>query len=251
MKTGQGDDGAAVRGGGASLHGAHLRALEAVFRHPPAHNLEWMDVVSLIERIGAVRARGGESFSFEVGSERLLMRKPHAKELTASDVVDLRHFLERAGWSAQGPARATADRSPAAPALVVAIDHHGARIYRVDTLPGEASERGITPYDPHHFLHHMAHKGQSRERGQREAEETAFYEAIAAALATGGAIVVVGHAQGTSNAAQYLMEYLRSHHRETWQRVVSEVAADLSAITPAQLLVLAEQALRGAGEKIG
>ena len=250
MKTGRGDEGAVAPGGGAALHGAHLRALEAVFRHPPAHNLEWMDVVSLIGKIGAVRARGGDSFSFEVGSERLLMHKPHAKELTTSDVVDLRHFLERAGWSAQGPTRATADRAPVAPVLVVAIDHHGARIYRMDPVPGDASKQAITPYDPHHFMHHMAHKGQSREEGQRMTEETSFYEAIAAALATGGAIVVVGHGAGTSNAAQYLTEYLRSHHRETWQRVVSEIAADLSAVTPAQLLVLAEQALP-AGERPG
>jgi hypothetical protein len=243
MKTGQGDDGAVAQGGAAALHGAHLRALEAVFRHPPAHNLEWMDVVSLIGKIGAVRARGGDSFGFEVGSERLLMHKPHTKELTTSDVVDLRHFLERAGWSAQGPAARAAARAPVAPVLVVAIDHHGAKIYRMDTVPGDASKREITPYDPHHFLHHMAHKGQSREQGQREAEEPAFYEAIAVALATGGAIVVVGHGTGTSNAAQYLTEYLRSHHRETSQRVVRAIAADLSAITPPQLLALAEQAL--------
>ena len=120
----------------------------------------------------------------------------------------------------------------------------------MDTVPGDAAKREITPYDPHHFLHHMAHKGQSREQGQREAEETAFYEAIAAALAAGGAIVVVGHGTGTSNAAQYLTEYLRSHHRETSQRVVRTIAADLSAITPAQLLELAQRAL-AAGAGIG
>jgi hypothetical protein len=243
MNGGQGDDGAVAQGGGAELHGAHLRALEAVFRHPPAHNLEWMDVVSLIGKIGAVRARGGDSFSFEVGSERLLLHKPHTKELSTADVVDLRHFLERAGWSAQGRAPAIAERRPAAPALVVAIDHHGARIYRMDTVAGDASRREITPYDPYHFLHHMRHRGQSREPGQRTAEETSFYEAIATALATGGAIVVVGDGTGTSNAAQYLMQYLRSHHRETSLRVVRELGADLSAITPAQLLALAEQAL--------
>ena len=37
----------------AALHGAHLRTLEALFRHPTAHNLEWMDVVALMEKIGA------------------------------------------------------------------------------------------------------------------------------------------------------------------------------------------------------
>ncbi|HTT40251.1 MAG TPA: hypothetical protein VMH32_21575 [Burkholderiales bacterium] len=238
--------GEAVSRGSTVIHGAHLRTLEAVFRHPPAHNLEWTDVVALIEKIGAVRKRSGDSFSLDVGSEQVLMCKPHSKDLSISDVVDLRHFLERAGWSPEAPPQGTARRQPAAPILLVAVDHHGARIYRVDALSGDASKREIRPYDPHHFLHHLTHKGQSREEGQRAPEEASFYGAIADALAAGGAIVVVGHGTGKSNAAQHLTEYLRTHHRETYQRIVSEIGADLSAITPPQLLALAEQALGAA-----
>ncbi|MDE2136733.1 MAG: hypothetical protein KGJ68_04805 [Gammaproteobacteria bacterium] len=222
----------------ADLHGAHLRTLEAVFRHPPAHNLEWMDAISLIERIGAVRERGGNSFSLEVGGERLLMHKPHTKELSSTNVADLRNFLQRAGWSPQGQSPVAAERQPAAPVLVVAMQHHGASIYQVS---GDAPKREIRPYDPHHFLHHLTHKEQSREAGQRAPEEPAFYESVAAALATGGAIVVVGHGTGKSNAAQHLTEFLRTHHPETHQRIVRELEADLSAITPAQLLALVEQ----------
>lgn len=93
------------------LHGAHLRALEAVFRHPVAENLEWMDVLGLIARIGTVNDKGDNKVAFEVGGQRLLLHKPHTKDLTSSDVADLRHFLERAGWSAQGPSQAL-DRPP-------------------------------------------------------------------------------------------------------------------------------------------
>jgi predicted transcriptional regulator len=39
------------------------------------------------------------------------------------------------------------------------------------------------------------------------------------------------------------MEYLRTHRHETYQRVVREMEADLSAVTPPQLLQLAQQAL--------
>jgi hypothetical protein len=56
---------------------------------------------------------------------------------------------------------------------------------------------------------------------------------------------VVGHGKGKSNAARYLVEYLRMHHRETYQRVVREIETDLSAITTPQLLELAEQAFGG------
>jgi phosphoheptose isomerase len=101
----------------------------------------------------------------------------------------------------------------------------------------------IRPYDPHHFLHHLSHKGQSRERGQRAPEEPAFYEQIAQALALGGKIILVGHGTGKRNAAHHLADFLRSHHRETYDRVVREIVADLSSITTPQLLDLSRQAL--------
>ncbi|HTC16844.1 MAG TPA: hypothetical protein VK695_13660 [Steroidobacteraceae bacterium] len=232
-----------IRGQGPNaLHGAHLRALEALFRHPTAHNLEWMDVVGLIERIGTVH-RDGDKFAFSVGSERYQMHKPHTKDLTSSEVVDVRHFLQRAGWTPDAPSQAPAHPSPAAPSLMVVVDHHGAKIYRIDQASGDGSKQEIRPYDPHHFLHHLTHKGQSREEGQRAPEDADFYQRIGAALAAGGRIVVVGHGTGKSNAAQHLSEYLRTHHRETYQRVVREIGADLSAVTTPQLLELAEQAL--------
>src|SRR5580704_9088280 len=55
MKSGEGEDGErTVVGGRTALHGAHLRTLDALFRHPTAHNLEWMDVIALFEKIGTV-----------------------------------------------------------------------------------------------------------------------------------------------------------------------------------------------------
>lgn len=227
----------------SAIHGAHLRTLEALFRHPPPHNLEWMDVLALIEKIGTLQEKGDNKFSFDVGGEHLLMHKPHTKDLTVSEVVDLRHFLQRAGWSPEGPSQAAASPEPAAPTLMVVVDHHGAKIYRIDTASGDAAKREIRPYDPHHFLHHLTHKEQSREQGQRAPEDAGFYERIADALAAGGGVVVVGHGTGKSNAAQHLTEYLREHHRETYRRIVREVQADLSAATTPQLLALAEQAL--------
>lgn len=226
-----------------AIHGAHLRTLEALFRHPTAHNLEWMDVVALIEKIGAVHQQANDKFAFDVGGEHYLMHKPHTKDLTSSEVVDLRHFLQRAGWSPEAPSQAAARPEPAPPSLMVVVDHHGAKIYRIDTASGDASKREIKPYDPHHFLHQLTHKEQSREQGQRAPEDPTFYKRIGDALAAGGRIVVVGHGTGKSNAAQHLTEYLRTHHRETYQRIVREIGADLSAVTTPQLLELAEQAL--------
>jgi hypothetical protein len=123
------------------------------------------------------------------------------------------------------------------------VDHHGTKIFDVDVSPADASDHVIRPYDPHHFLHHLVHKDQLREQGQRAPEESAYYEDIAAAVALAGRIVVVGHGAGKSNAAHHLSEYLKSHHREIHQRVVREIDADLSSITTPQLLCLARDAL--------
>ena len=244
MKSDESESGErAVAGGRAALHGAHLRTLEALFRHPTAHNLEWMDVIGLFEKIGTVHRKANDKFTFDLAGEHFLIHKPHTKDLTSSEVVDLRRFLQRAGWSAEGPSQPAARRDVEEPAtLMVVMDHHGAKIYRIEPGSSGASPHEIRPYDPHHFLRHLAHKDQLREEGQRASEDPSFYGRIGDVLAAAGRILVVGHGKGKSNAARHLSEYLRMHHRETYQRVVREIEADLSAVTTPQLLELAEQA---------
>jgi hypothetical protein len=107
MRADQIDSGQSARSQRCTaIHGAHLRTLEALFRHPPAHNLEWMDVMALIAKIGALRQKTNGELSFEVSGEHYLMRRPHTKHLTSSEVADLRRFLLRAGWSPATPPRA-------------------------------------------------------------------------------------------------------------------------------------------------
>lgn len=228
----------------STITGLHRRTLEAIFRHPSAHNLEWRDVIALIKKIGAADEKANSEFAFTVGGKRHLMRKPHTKDLTGSEVIELRQFLLQAGWSPESLSQPTAHPSPAAPSLIVVVDHHGAKIYHLGITSDDAAKHEIRPYDPHHFLHHLAHKDQSREQGQRAPEDPSFYERIGKALAAGGRIVVVGHGTGKSNAAHHLTEYLRSHHPETYQRIVREVVADLSSVTTPQLLEIAQQALQ-------
>ncbi len=241
------DESESGQGAGArgrpSLHGRHLRTLEALFRHPTARNLEWMEVIALFEKIGAVQRKPNDKFTFELAGEHYLVHKGHTKELTSSEVIDLRHLLQRAGWSTEASPQA-ADRREVEPAtLMVVVDHHGAKIYRIEPGSGGASPHEITPYDPHHFLHHLTHKDQSREEGQRASEDPGFYRQISDVLAAASSILIVGHGKGKSSAARHLVEYLRMHRRETYQHVVREIEADLSAITPPQLLQLAVQAL--------
>jgi hypothetical protein len=223
-----------------AVTGSHHRTLEAIFRHPSAHNLEWSDVVALIGKIGEVDEKANSEFAFHVGGELHLMRKPHTKDLTGSDVVELRKFLTKAGWSDEDAPQVAVDVAPASPGLLVVVDHHEARIYQIDLTSDDVSMHEIKPYDPHHFLHHLAHKRQSREQGPRAPEDEHFYKRIAEALAAGeGNIVVVGHGTGKSNAAHHLTEYMRSHDHATYLRIGREVVANFSSMTTPQLLDLA------------
>ncbi len=245
MKTIDTDDAASTAAPDLiSLTGPRRRTLEAIFRHPSAHNLAWGDVVGMIGHIGHVQEKSNNEFVFSVAGKRHLMRKPHTKDLTGPEVLELRHFLMQAGVSPEHPSEPDAHPDPAAPCLLIVVDHHGTKIFHVDVNSDEASEHTIRPYDPHHFLHHLLHKDQSRERGQRAPEEPAYYERIADAVALGGKIVVVGHGAGKSNAAHHLTEYLKGHHRETYQRIVREIDADLSSITTPQLLELTRRSVR-------
>ncbi len=131
---------------------------------------------------------------------------------------------------------------PNAPDMIVAIEHHAARIFRVEAEAGDVSEHTLKPHDPHHFRHHLTHKNEGAEAGQRASEDPAFYEQIAHELTGAGRIVVVGHGTGHSNAGHHLAEHLRAKHGDVAKRM-QEVTADLSATTDKQLLALARDKL--------
>ena len=232
----------------AGLSGSDRRTLDAIFRHPISHNLAWRDVVALFETLGTVESKVNNEFAFKVGDAQHLIHKPHTHQLTVPEVLELRHFLERVGRSPESLPQPAAERVPALPNLLVAIDHHEAKIYRIDVTSDDISEHVIAPYDPHHFLHHLAHKDQSREHGQRAPEDSTFYERIAQAAGAGGRIILVGHGKGHSNAAHHLAEYLEKHHPEAHQHIVRGIVADLSSVTPSQLLELGRSTLRNADD---
>lgn len=226
----------------SDLAASDRRTLAALFEHPIANNLTWAAIVRLFGHLGSVEEKSNDEFAFQVGAEHLKMRKPHTKDLTAPDVLDFRHFATRLGHSPNREPQQSRAGEPATPSFLVVIDHHEARVYLIEA-GSDTAKHVIRPYDPHHFLHHLSHKDQSRERGQWAHEDATFYERIAKTVATGGKIVLVGHGEGKSSAVHHLAEYLATHHHETYQRVVREAVADLSHITEPQLLEIGLRAL--------
>lgn len=232
----------------ATLSKSSRKTLEALFRHPLAHNLEWSALAALFEALGTVEQKPHHEMSFKIGGEHHRTHKPHGKELTTAEVMEFRHMLTRAGWSPQAPvaaggAQGAGEAPDAAPDLLAVVDHHEARLYRLDLRPADMVDHVISPYDLHHFRHPLSHKDQPRDRGQRTPEDHSFYERIAEALAGGRRIVLIGHGKGHSNAAHHLNDYVKQHHPETFQRIVCEVVADLSSLTAPQLLDVGRRAL--------
>lgn len=225
------------------IHKREWRTLEAIFRHPLPNNLAWSDALHLIARLGAADQEPNGRLLLTIGEHRDVFHQPHGKDMTAEDISRLRKFLESAGVrpSSVNVREDSPVAESATPDMVVALDHHQARLFTIESTSETA--RTLRPYDPHHFLHHLSHPQQRELRGQREPEDPSYYSQIAAALAPARRIVILGHGTGHSNAAARLGEVLRAKHPEIFNRVVAVQTVDLSAITEPQLLAVALQTL--------
>jgi len=220
--------------------GADRRTLEAIFQHPLSHNLAWREVVALMGAVGEAQEKANGEFLFRVGDERLSMKKPRHKDLTGPDVMDLRHFLTRAGLTPNTPGAARSEPAAEAIGLIVVIDHAGAKVYRIDRSADDA--QGVIPFDPQHLLHHLERKRRDEDRDETYPDDEHFFEQVATAVSSGGEIVVIGHGKGQSNEADHLIAYLESHHKEIRERIVREIVADLSHATTPELLQLGRHA---------
>jgi hypothetical protein len=199
------------------------------------HNLSWSEAVELVEHLGEVQSHGGDEFVFRVGSQRVFFKRPHTHDLGAEEISRLRKLLKEAGPSAQ-------TEEPAKPGrMIVVIDHHAAHVYQDFGGSRPAEEDKVRPYDPYNFHHHLIHRKEAHYRGERVPEEDSFYEEIAKDLTPANEIVLIGHATGKSNAADFLKEYLKTRHPEISRRVIATENADLSGVTEPEIEALAKR----------
>jgi hypothetical protein len=80
------------------IAGHHRDTLLQIFQHPTSHNVEWHDVISLLETVGSVEERHDDMFVFRIGEEREVLRRPKAKDMDTQQLVDLRRMLTSAGY---------------------------------------------------------------------------------------------------------------------------------------------------------
>jgi hypothetical protein len=81
---------------------AHHRAtVQRILSHPTSHNIEWHDVVSLLEQVGSVFEEHDGLYKVTIGSETETFSAPRSGDLDDQQVVDLRRMLKGAGLAAE------------------------------------------------------------------------------------------------------------------------------------------------------
>ncbi len=218
------------------------RTLETIFHHPAPHNLDWMDVLRLLKHLGTADEKADGKYSLMINGNHLVFHKPHGKHLDASQVADLRHYLGLSGISPDDPYGTPSAAKSNSTDVVVLIDHHGAKLYQIHHSSDQQAET-VAPYDPHHFLHHLHHRDETSEQGQRPAEDLTFYDRIAEALRDADRIVLLSHGTGSSNASNVLAERLKKQHPGIYAKIVGQAEVNTSAMTEAEILAYGRQAL--------
>jgi hypothetical protein len=81
----------------------HAHTLQKIFQHPLSHNVEWRLVRTLLEAAGSVTEEHNGRLRVTINGESSIFHQPITKDLAdAQTLLDLRHFLERAGITPAG-----------------------------------------------------------------------------------------------------------------------------------------------------
>ena len=81
------------------LSGHHRDTLLKIFQQDTNYNVEWHDVVSLLEAVGSIEQRHDDMFQFRIGEETEVLRRPSGKDIDGQQLVDLRRLLTSAGYA--------------------------------------------------------------------------------------------------------------------------------------------------------
>jgi hypothetical protein len=80
------------------LNHHHRDTVEKIFSHPASGNVEWRQVLSLIDAIGTAVQQHNGKVKVTIGPETEVMT-PRGKDVDKQTVVDLRRMLAEAGFT--------------------------------------------------------------------------------------------------------------------------------------------------------
>jgi hypothetical protein len=81
----------------AHLNNRHRDTLERIFSHPSSGNIEWRQVLSLLEAVGTTTEERNGKLKVTLGGETEVLQPPGGKDVDQQMVVDLRRMLTSAG----------------------------------------------------------------------------------------------------------------------------------------------------------
>ena len=231
------------------LNGHHRTTLASIFRHPVARNVEWHDVISLLNAIGTTSKHHNGGYDVTIGSQHYLLSVPHGHDVAGDDLRDLQAFLTKVGI-APGDGASVTPRTPepAPHPCIVLVDHHQARLFGLGGDQGDPTiHTVIKPEDADGARRRIEHRqGNDDHDGGHSGEEDAYYERIATHLATARRIVLLSDGKGRSSAGEYLVDYLKRHHPEVAGHIVAVHKVAISHLTDGEI-VAAGLALSEAG----
>ena len=81
------------------LSNHHRGTLEQIFSHPSSANIDWRQVVLLLEAVGTVTHEHNGKLKVELGGDIEVLQPPRGKDIDQQMIVDLRRMLTDAGFA--------------------------------------------------------------------------------------------------------------------------------------------------------
>ena len=81
------------------LSNHHRDTIEKIFSHPASGNVEWRQVLSLLESIGTATEERNGKWKVALGPETEVLEAPRGKDVDKQLIVDLRRMLTQAGFA--------------------------------------------------------------------------------------------------------------------------------------------------------
>ncbi|HUY65764.1 MAG TPA: hypothetical protein VMV06_03000 [Acidimicrobiales bacterium] len=86
---------------GTKLNAHHRATVEKIFQHPVSHNIQWHDVLSLLQSVAEVTEGHDRRYRVTLGAETETLDAPPRHDVDEQMVIDLRRMLKGAGITAE------------------------------------------------------------------------------------------------------------------------------------------------------
>ena len=82
----------------SGLNSHHRDTIDKLFSHPSSSNIEWRQVLSLLQAVGTATEEHNGKFKVVIGPETEIIERPAGKDIDQQMIVDLRRMLTNAGF---------------------------------------------------------------------------------------------------------------------------------------------------------